>query len=92
MEGEVRAAPPSYRNAISTKLRVCRRDLAKLQRDMKSSASGFPHFASEGSRHGAYSAQSQPSVSLPLTSRAVRPVDCMKLLHACTLGYMTCMT
>lgn len=64
MEEELRAAPPSYRNTMSTKLRMYRRDLAKLQRDMKSSASGSAHFA-EGSRHGIYSAQNQHSVSLP---------------------------
>ncbi|XP_003976267.1 vesicle transport through interaction with t-SNAREs homolog 1B [Takifugu rubripes] len=61
MEEELRAAPPSYRNTMSTKLRVYRRDLAKLQRDMKSSASGFSHFPSEGSRHGIYSSQNQHS-------------------------------
>uniref|UniRef100_A0A3Q3WBD1 t-SNARE coiled-coil homology domain-containing protein n=1 Tax=Mola mola TaxID=94237 RepID=A0A3Q3WBD1_MOLML len=38
MEDELRAAPPSYRNVMSTKLRLYRRDLGKLQRDMKTSA------------------------------------------------------
>lgn len=67
MEEEVRAAPPSYRNTMNTKLRMYRRDVAKLQRDMKSSASGFSNVPSEGSHRGIYSAQNQQSVSVPLT-------------------------
>lgn len=66
MEKELRDAPPSYRNTMNTKLRMHRRDLAKLQRDMKSSASGFSNIAAEGSNHGIYSAQNQQSVSVPL--------------------------
>uniref|UniRef100_A0A3B5L5F5 Vesicle transport through interaction with t-SNAREs 1B n=1 Tax=Xiphophorus couchianus TaxID=32473 RepID=A0A3B5L5F5_9TELE len=37
MEEELRGAPSSYRNAMSAKLRLYRRDLGKLQRDMKTS-------------------------------------------------------
>lgn len=67
MEKELLAAPLSYRNTMNMKLRMFRRDLAKLQRDMKSSTSGFSNIAAEGSQHGLYSAQNQQSVSVPLT-------------------------
>lgn len=64
MEDELRTAPPSYRNAMSTKLRMYRRDLGKLQRDMKSSTSGFgfSRLPDEGGR-GIYSSENQQSVS-----------------------------
>ncbi|XP_022621842.1 vesicle transport through interaction with t-SNAREs homolog 1B [Seriola dumerili] len=66
MEEELRAAPPSYRNAMGTKLRLYRRDLGKLQRDMKTSA---PSFGSSSqavgeSHHGIYSSQNQQSTHL----------------------------
>ncbi|XP_023142426.1 vesicle transport through interaction with t-SNAREs homolog 1B [Amphiprion ocellaris] len=66
MEEELRAAPPSYRNAMSTKLRLYRRDLGKLQRDMKNSAPGFgsPSQPVQGSHHGIYSSQNQQSTHL----------------------------
>lgn len=66
MEEELRAAPPSYRNAMSTKLRLYRRDLGKLQRDMKTSAPGLGSTKQplEGGHHGIYSSQNQQSVSL----------------------------
>lgn len=67
MERELLGAPVSYRNTMNTKLRMYRRDLAKLQRDMKSSASGFSNIAAEGSHHGLYSAQNQQSVSVPVS-------------------------
>lgn len=65
MEEELRAAPSSHRGAMSTKLRLYRRDLGKLQRDMKSSAPsfGFSSQPVEGSHHGIYSSQNQQSVS-----------------------------
>lgn len=64
MEDELRTAPPSYRNAMSTKLRMYRRDLGKLQRDMKTSTPGFgfSRLPDEGGR-GIYSSQNQQSVS-----------------------------
>lgn len=63
MEDELRTAPPSYRNAMSTKLRMYRRDLGKLQRDMKTSTSGFgfSRLPVEGGR-GIYSSENQQSV------------------------------
>lgn len=66
MEEELRAAPSSYRNLMSTKLRMYRRDLNKLQRDMKSSTTGFGLSSStvEGSHHGIYSSQNQQSTHL----------------------------
>ncbi|XP_034419026.1 vesicle transport through interaction with t-SNAREs homolog 1B [Cyclopterus lumpus] len=66
MEEELRAAPSSYRNAMSTKLRMYRRDLGKLQRDMKNSAPAFGSTSqtSEGSRHGIYSSENQQSTQL----------------------------
>lgn len=65
MEEELRVAPPSYRNAMNTKLRLYRRDLGKLQRDMKNLAPGFgsSHFPSEGGHQGVYTSQNQQSVS-----------------------------
>ncbi|XP_054470137.1 vesicle transport through interaction with t-SNAREs homolog 1B [Anoplopoma fimbria] len=66
MEEELRAAPSTYRNAMSTKLRMHRRDLGKLQRDMKTSATGFGSSSQtvEGSNHGIYSSQNQQSTHL----------------------------
>lgn len=66
MEEELRAAPPSYRNAMSTKLHLYRRDLGKLQRDMKNSAPGFGSSSqpAQGSHHGIYSSQNQQSTHL----------------------------
>ncbi|XP_076013522.1 vesicle transport through interaction with t-SNAREs homolog 1B isoform X1 [Genypterus blacodes] len=66
MEQELRTAPSSFRNTMSTKLRLYRRDLGKLQRDMKNSDLGFgsPSMSVEGSNHGIYSSQNQHSVSV----------------------------
>lgn len=66
MEDELRVAPPSYRNAMSTKLRLYRRDLGKLQRDMKNSAPGFGSSSQPagGSHHSIYSSQNQQSTHL----------------------------
>ncbi|XP_076013523.1 vesicle transport through interaction with t-SNAREs homolog 1B isoform X2 [Genypterus blacodes] len=63
MEQELRTAPSSFRNTMSTKLRLYRRDLGKLQRDMKNSDLGFgsPSMSVEGSNHGIYSSQNQHS-------------------------------
>lgn len=58
MEDELRLAPLSYRNGMSTKLRLYRRDLGKLQREMKSSSS---QLTTDGSQHGIYSSQNQKS-------------------------------
>lgn len=75
MEEELRAAPPSYRNAMSTKLRLYRRDLGKLQRDMKTSAPGLGSTKQplEGGHHGIYSSQNQQSVSSDFVD--VNPVE-----------------
>ncbi|XP_069016788.1 vesicle transport through interaction with t-SNAREs homolog 1B [Embiotoca jacksoni] len=63
LEGELRDAPLSYRNTMSTKLRLYRRDLGKLQRDMKSSSPGFGSTSQplQGSHQGIYSSQNQQS-------------------------------
>ncbi len=68
MEDELRSAPPSHRNAMSTKLRLYRRDLGKLQRDMRNSAPSFgsSYQPVEGSHRGIYSSQNQQSVSVGL--------------------------
>lgn len=65
MEDELRAAPPSYRNTMSTKVRLYHRDLGKLQRDMKTSTSGFgfSRLPDEGAR-GIYSSENQQSTHL----------------------------
>ncbi|XP_028251184.1 vesicle transport through interaction with t-SNAREs homolog 1B [Parambassis ranga] len=66
MEEELRAAPSSFRNAMSTKLRLYRRDLGKLQRDMKNSAPSFGSSSQpvQGSHQGIYSSQNQQSTHL----------------------------
>ncbi|XP_023807473.1 vesicle transport through interaction with t-SNAREs homolog 1B isoform X2 [Oryzias latipes] len=66
MEDELRAAPASYRNAMSTKLRLYRRDIGKLQRDMKTFAPGFgpAPLTSHGDRQGLYSPENQQSTHL----------------------------
>uniref|UniRef100_A0A8C6L0G8 Vesicle transport through interaction with t-SNAREs 1B n=1 Tax=Nothobranchius furzeri TaxID=105023 RepID=A0A8C6L0G8_NOTFU len=66
MEEELRSAPASYRNAMSTKLRFYRRDLGKLQREMKISApgSGSSSHTVQGGHHGIYSSQNQQSTNL----------------------------
>lgn len=66
MEEELRTAPSSYRNAMNTKLRMYRRDLSKLQRDIKISTSGFGSSpqAMDGSHHGLYSSENQHSTHL----------------------------
>lgn len=101
MEEELRAAPPTYRNAMTTKLRLYRRDLGKLQRDMKTSAPGFGSSKqqAEGSHHGIYSSQNQQSVSMDwyvenpvwlrccLIMREPRPLT---YLYSC-LPYWYCM-
>lgn len=61
MEEELRVAPSSFRNAMSTKLRLYRRDLGKLQRDMKTSEPGFGSSSQPGSQQGIYSSQNQQS-------------------------------
>ncbi|XP_061650687.1 vesicle transport through interaction with t-SNAREs homolog 1B isoform X2 [Phyllopteryx taeniolatus] len=60
MEVELRDAPPSYRNPMRTKLHLYHRDLAKLQRDAKTSAPPL----SDGSHGGIYSSQNQQSTRL----------------------------
>ncbi|KAM9341626.1 vesicle transport through interaction with t-SNAREs homolog 1B [Symphorus nematophorus] len=65
MEEELRAAPPTHRNAMTTKLRLYRRDLGKLQRDMRSSVPGFGSSQpGEGSHQGIYASQNQQSTHL----------------------------
>lgn len=67
MEDELRTAPATYRNAMSAKLRLYRRDLGKLQRDMKNSIPSLGSSFQPGeSHHGIYSSQNQQSVSLGL--------------------------
>ncbi|XP_048842367.1 vesicle transport through interaction with t-SNAREs homolog 1B [Brienomyrus brachyistius] len=65
MEKELRIAPSSFRNSMSAKLRLYRRDLGKLQRDMKSSEaslgfSGRPGESGHGS-YGVYASQNEQS-------------------------------
>ncbi|KAM6961450.1 vesicle transport through interaction with t-SNAREs homolog 1B [Aplochiton taeniatus] len=67
MEKELIGAPSSYRNGMTTKLRMYRRDLGKLQREIKSSdlGHGFQARAMEGgANYGVYSAQNQHSTHL----------------------------
>ncbi|KAK5857946.1 hypothetical protein PBY51_011155 [Eleginops maclovinus] len=61
MDEELRSAPSSYRNTMSTKLRMYHRDLGKLQRDMKTSDAGSSSQAGAGSHPAIYSSQNQQS-------------------------------
>ncbi|XP_062325576.1 vesicle transport through interaction with t-SNAREs homolog 1B [Osmerus eperlanus] len=65
MEQELAGAPSTYRNAMTTKLRLYRRDLGKLQREMKTPESGFgvPARPKEGG-YGVYSSQNEHSTQL----------------------------
>ncbi|KAG9336770.1 hypothetical protein JZ751_003118 [Albula glossodonta] len=65
MDKELLSAPPAFRNPMSTKLRLYRRDLGKLQRDMKSSDLGLG-FAGRGadSRHSVYGSQNEHSTQM----------------------------
>lgn len=69
MDQELFGAPSSFRNPMSTKIRLYRRDLAKLQRDIRSltGSSGLSGHFGDG-RQGIYSAENDQSVStvLPL--------------------------
>lgn len=65
MEQELRTAPSSFRNAMSTKLRLYRRDLGKLQRDMRNADPGFGSPSQPVERHhGFYSSQNEHSTHL----------------------------
>ncbi|KAM4625016.1 vesicle transport through interaction with t-SNAREs homolog 1B [Polymixia lowei] len=66
MEQELRTAPSSFRNTMSTKLRLYRRDLGKLQREIKSFDLGLGSSARpvEGGHHGIYSSQNQHSTHM----------------------------
>ncbi|XP_034015499.1 vesicle transport through interaction with t-SNAREs homolog 1B [Thalassophryne amazonica] len=66
MEEELRVAPASFRNAMSTKLRLYRRDLGKLQRDMKNSPPSFGLSPQPGERRqpGISSAENQQRTHL----------------------------
>lgn len=67
MEQELFGAPSSFRNPMSTKIRLYRRDLAKLQRDIRSLAgsSGFSGQFGDG-KQGIYAAENDQSVSAML--------------------------
>lgn len=61
MEQELFGAPASFRNPMSTKIRMYRRDLSKLQRDMRSDTGlGFSGRPGEG-RLGIYGEQNHHS-------------------------------
>ncbi|KAJ8289110.1 hypothetical protein COCON_G00017690 [Conger conger] len=65
MDKELQGAPSSFRNAMSSKLRLYRRDLGKLQRDMKSSDLGLGIAGRSGDgRHSVYGSQNQHSTQV----------------------------
>ncbi|CAL8274243.1 unnamed protein product [Merluccius merluccius] len=66
MEAELRTAPPTYRNAMSTKLRLHRRDLGKLQREMASLDLGLGAAArpADGGHQGIFASENQQSTYL----------------------------
>ncbi|XP_062378128.1 vesicle transport through interaction with t-SNAREs homolog 1B [Sardina pilchardus] len=62
MDRELIGAPPSFRNPMSTKIRLYRRDLGKLQRDVRSSDQGSGLAGRPGeSRQGLYASQNDHS-------------------------------
>ncbi|XP_071238616.1 vesicle transport through interaction with t-SNAREs homolog 1B [Salvelinus alpinus] len=63
MEQELVGVPSSYRNTMSTKLRLYRRDLGKLQREVKSSDLSSSTRPVEGA-YGIYSSQNEHSTQL----------------------------
>ncbi|XP_024286346.1 vesicle transport through interaction with t-SNAREs homolog 1B [Oncorhynchus tshawytscha] len=65
MEQELIGVPSSYRNAMSTRLRLFRRDLGKLQREVKSTdlSSTSSTRPAEGA-YGIYSSQNEHSTQL----------------------------
>ncbi|XP_055721576.1 vesicle transport through interaction with t-SNAREs homolog 1B [Salvelinus fontinalis] len=63
MEQELVGVPSSYRNTMSTKLRLYRRDLGKLQREVKSSDLSSSTRPAEGA-YGIYSSQNEHSTQL----------------------------
>lgn len=71
MERELIGAPSSFRNPMSTKVRLYRRDLGKLQRDVRSSDHGSGLTTRPGeSRQGIYASQNDHSTHLQ-TQRAL---------------------
>ncbi|XP_043110926.1 vesicle transport through interaction with t-SNAREs homolog 1B [Puntigrus tetrazona] len=64
MEQELFGAPSSFRTPMSTKIRLYRRDLGKLQRDIRLAATpGFSSHIGDG-RQGLYTAQNDQSTHL----------------------------
>ncbi|XP_036397629.1 vesicle transport through interaction with t-SNAREs homolog 1B [Megalops cyprinoides] len=65
MDKELLGAPSTFRNAMTTKIRLYRRDLGKLQRDMKSTdlGLGFPGRLGDG-RHSVYASQNEQSTQV----------------------------
>ncbi|XP_012679099.1 vesicle transport through interaction with t-SNAREs homolog 1B [Clupea harengus] len=65
MDRELIGAPSSFRNPMSTKVRMYRRDLGKLQRDVRSSDQGSGLAVRPGeSRQGIYATQNDHSTHL----------------------------
>ncbi|XP_041710420.1 vesicle transport through interaction with t-SNAREs homolog 1B [Coregonus clupeaformis] len=64
MEQELIGAPSSYRNTMSTKLRLYRRDLGKLQREVKSSDLSSSSTRPAEGAYGVYSSQNEHSTQL----------------------------
>ncbi|XP_027699568.1 vesicle transport through interaction with t-SNAREs homolog 1B [Vombatus ursinus] len=59
MEEELRYAPLSFRNPMMAKLRSYRRDLTKLQREVRSTPLTVPPGARGDSRYGAYAIENE---------------------------------
>ncbi|KAL2099183.1 hypothetical protein ACEWY4_005663 [Coilia grayii] len=65
MDRELIGAPSAFRNAMSTKIRLYRRDLGKLQRDVRSSDLGTGLASRPGeSRQGIYATQNDHSTHM----------------------------
>ncbi|MGH0132472.1 UNVERIFIED_CONTAM: hypothetical protein FKN15_049158 [Acipenser sinensis] len=62
MDEELLLAPSSFRNPMSTTMRMYRRDLGKLQRDMKSTDLGLGFGARGETKYGAYTAENEHSL------------------------------
>uniref|UniRef100_W5NA16 Vesicle transport through interaction with t-SNAREs 1B n=1 Tax=Lepisosteus oculatus TaxID=7918 RepID=W5NA16_LEPOC len=64
MEKELIGAPPSFQNPMTTKIRIYRRDLGKLQREMKSSDLGLGFGVRGEGRYGVFAAENEQSTQL----------------------------
>ncbi|XP_078515717.1 vesicle transport through interaction with t-SNAREs homolog 1B [Lissotriton helveticus] len=64
MEGELKYAPAFFRSQMMTKLRSYKKDLGKLQRDVRSTDLGVGPGARQNTKYGLYSPENEQSSNL----------------------------